>query len=204
MSHSWFRSLLTTHRSGLFGLFTFGMTLSSLQLAMNNLSTIENINRQSAVWTLAIRVPNHVLAKLNPETQWAPTFRTITYPLPPIPSQFEPGAQYQHFPPPTEQHVFAILQTLPGDNPFDLGSPLKNLQQIMGFSLFDWMLPLKHSPCADHSSHESTFAFGPAITRLKQDAGLESSVEDEAADRRSSKHKRKRRKHRHRDSSPRA
>ncbi|PLB45885.1 zf-DHHC-domain-containing protein, partial [Aspergillus steynii IBT 23096] len=181
--------------SGLFGLFTFGMTLSSLQLAMFNLSTIENINRQSVVWTLAIRVPNHVLAKFNPDTQWAPTFRTITYPLPPMPPpNLQPGAEYQHFPPPAEQHVFAILQTLPGENPFDLGSPFKNLQQIMGFSLFDWILPLKHSPCADHNDQETTFAFGPVVSRLKLDAGLESSVEteDESADRKSSKNKRKR------------
>ncbi|KAH8423488.1 DHHC family palmitoyltransferase [Aspergillus melleus] len=187
--------------SGLFGLFTFGMTLSSLQLGMFNLSTIENINRQSVVWTLAIRVPNHVLAKLHPETQWAPTFRTITYPLPSIPPHAEFGAEYQHYQPPAEQHVFAILQTQPGDNPFDLGSPIKNLQQIMGYSLFDWMLPLKHSPCADHTNQESTFAFGPVVSRLKQDAGLDSSVEteDELGDHRSSKHKRKRRKHRRRD-----
>jgi palmitoyltransferase len=42
----------------------------------------------------------------------------------------------------------------------------------MGYSISDWLLPLKHSPCADHSSSESAFALGPVVTRLKQEAGL--------------------------------
>ncbi|KAA8647120.1 DHHC family palmitoyltransferase [Aspergillus tanneri] len=183
--------------SGLFGLFAFGMTLSSLQLAMFNLTTIENINRRSAVWTLAIRVPNHILKKLHPQSQWAPTFPTITYPLPPVPLRPEAAARYQSYQPAEERHVFAILQTQPGENPFDLGSPIRNIQQVLGFSLLDWLLPLKHSPCADHNSQESAYAVGPVVSRLKQDAGLESSVDPEVEPTdRSSKHKRKRRKRR--------
>lgn len=149
------------------------MTVSSLQLAMFNLTTIENLSRRSAVWTLAVRVPNHVLSKLNPNSQWAPTFRTITYPLQPTPAAPEVPQQG----PPTEWHVFAILQTLPGENPFDLGSGFKNLQQVMGLSVFDWFLPLKQSPCADHSSRESAFELGPVVARLRQEAGLEPADE---------------------------
>ncbi|RAK98838.1 DHHC family palmitoyltransferase [Aspergillus ibericus CBS 121593] len=155
--------------STLFGLFTFGMTLSSLQLAMLNLSTIENLNRRSAVWTLAIRVPDRMLARLNPESRWAPTFRTITYPLPPTPLDPEAARDYQ---PAGKQHVFAILQTLPGENPFDLGSPFKNLQQVLGYSIIDWFLPLKQSPCADRTG-ESFYELGPVVSRLKKEAGLE-------------------------------
>ncbi|KAJ5104939.1 hypothetical protein NUU61_002286 [Penicillium alfredii] len=143
--------------SGLFGVFTLGMTLSSLQLAMFNLTTIENLNRRSAVWTLAIRVPDHLLDQLwASESPWAPNFR--------MPQTSEPSTK--------ERHVFAILQTQPGDNPFNLGSPLANLQQVMGYSVADWLLPLKQSPCADHSSLESAFALGPVVARLKQEAGL--------------------------------
>ncbi|KAL5042707.1 Palmitoyltransferase pfa5 [Aspergillus fruticulosus] len=174
--------------SGFFGLFTFGMTLSSLQLAAFNLTTIENLNRRSAVWTLAIRVPNHMISRIQPGTRWAPTFRTITYPLPPIPPLLpamstQPAAGEGGNPPPlppvppadpsAEQHVFAILQTLPGENPFALGSPLKNLQQVLGHTIIDWLLPVKRSPCADHSSAESEFAMGPVAIRLKKEAGLE-------------------------------
>ncbi|PLN74965.1 zf-DHHC-domain-containing protein [Aspergillus taichungensis] len=189
--------------AGLFGFFTFGMTLSSLQLATYNLTTIENLNRRSAVWTLAIRIPERILAKLGPNTQWAPTYHTVTYPLPPLPSPIPPpqpppadnnaaappDSESQRppptaapayttpptapYPPPEKQHIFAVLQTIPGENPFDLGSPIANLQQIMGYSLLDWLLPLKHSPCADHRRPESAFPLGPVVDRLKREAGLE-------------------------------
>ncbi|KAL4821150.1 DHHC palmitoyltransferase-domain-containing protein [Aspergillus spinulosporus] len=188
--------------SGFFGLFTFGMTLSSLQLAAFNLTTIENLNRRSAVWTLAIRVPNHMISRIQPGTRWAPTFRTITYPLPPIPPPLpamptQPAAgkgDNPHSPPSvpsadpsSEQHVFAILQTLPGENPFALDSPLKNVQQVLGHSIIDWLLPIKRSPCADHSSAESEFVMGPVVSRLKKEAGLE--LKDPAAGSISTKHK---------------
>ncbi|KAL2820507.1 DHHC palmitoyltransferase-domain-containing protein [Aspergillus cavernicola] len=204
--------------SGFFGIFTFGMTLSSLQLAMYNLSTIENLSRRSVVWTLAIRVPSHVLSRLQPGSRWAPTFRTITYPLPPMPPPPPPmpaypaAEGYQAPPPPPlppalplstangEQHVFAILQTLPGENPFDLGSPLKNLQQVLGFSIIDWFLPFKHSPCADHSSLESESALGPVVSRLKREAGLESTPPAQSNEPAPTDHrpKRKRRRREHR------
>lgn len=135
---------------------------------MHNLTTIENLNRQSAVWTLAIRVPDRILSKFN--AQLAPPYRLVSYPLQPEP----PGPETPTEVPPTgKQHVFAILQTSPGENPYDLGSPLKNLQQVLGFTIFDWLLPLKHSPCADHSSLESAFALGPVVTRIKREAGLD-------------------------------
>lgn len=161
-------------RSGLFGLFTAGMVLSSFQLAMSNLTTIENLNRRSIVWTLAIRVPDHLLDRLwAAESPWAPTFRMVSYPPQPTPSATQPHTDNT-----TERHVFAILHTRPGENPFDLGSVSKNLQQVMGFSVADWLLPLKQSPCADHSSLESAFALGPVVTRLKQEAGLAPPLED--------------------------
>ncbi|OJJ48355.1 hypothetical protein ASPZODRAFT_130357 [Penicilliopsis zonata CBS 506.65] len=160
--------------SGLFGLFSCGMTLSSLQLALQNLSTIEHIDHRATIWTLAIRVPDHLLNAT--ESQWAPTFRTITYPLQSLspPAEAEPGPgpgqQEDSLKPDAERRVFAILQTRQGENPFDLGSPLKNLQQVMGYSVLDWLLPLRESPCTDHSSEESAFALGPVVSRLKQEA----------------------------------
>lgn len=145
------------------------MTLSSVQMALFNVTTIENLNRRSVVWTLAVRVPEHLTNRLwTTDSPWAPTFRMVSYP-PATPSapdrpQTDPSAG--------EKHVFAILHTLPGENPFDLGSPFKNLQQVMGYSIADWFLPIKQSPCADHSSMESDFPLGPVVTRLKQEAGL--------------------------------
>ncbi|KAJ5672543.1 hypothetical protein N7507_001670 [Penicillium longicatenatum] len=152
-----------------FGFFTGVMTLSSLQMAMVNVTTIENLSRRSRVWTLAIRVPEPLLGRLwVSESAWAPTFRMVSYPPEGSisPSQPQPSDTST-----TARHVFAILHTSPGENPFDLGI-WKNLQQVMGYSPTDWLLPLKPSPCADHTSQESAFALGPVVTRLKQEAGL--------------------------------
>lgn len=183
---------LTLHRSGLFGLFTAGMTLSSLQLAALNLTTIENLSRRSVVWTLAIRVPDHLLARLfTMDSPWAPTFRMVTYPLESsTPTQAQTTEHAV-----AERHVFAILHTQPGENPFSLDSPLKNMQQVMGNNIIDWFLPLKHSPCANHSSQESAFALGPVVTRLKQEAGLLPPPEN-GLERQHSKHSRRSNKHR--------
>ncbi|KAJ5280102.1 hypothetical protein N7478_005474 [Penicillium angulare] len=154
--------------SAFFGFFTLSMTISSAQMAMMNITTIENLSRHSHVWTLAIRVPDHLLERLwVSKSPWAPTYRMITYPpealTQPQPPNADPSTQ--------ERYVFAILHTKPGENPYDLGN-WKNLQQVMGYSLTDWLLPLKPSPCTDHSSHESAFALGPVVTRLKEEAGL--------------------------------
>lgn len=156
-------------RGGLFLLFSGGMTLSSVQLAMINVTTIENLSRRSVVWTLAIRVPDHLLERLwVADSAWAPTFRMVSYPPePPTTTTPQPND-----PSLIERHVFAILHTRPGENPFDLGSSLKNLQQVMGYTVAEWLLPIKQSPCADHSSLESAFALGPVVTRLQQEAGL--------------------------------
>lgn len=145
------------------------MTLSSLQMASLNVTTIENLSRNSRVWTLAVRVPEHLLERLwVADSPWAPTFRMVSYPpetsgTPPQPQTLDRST--------TERYVFAILSTQPGENPFDLGN-WKNLQQVMGYSILDWLLPLKPSPCTDHSSQESAFALGPVVTRLKEEAGL--------------------------------
>ncbi|KAJ9196101.1 hypothetical protein DTO164E3_6231 [Paecilomyces variotii] len=151
-----------------FGLFASGMTLSSLQLAMNNLTTIENIGHKTKVWTLAVHIPRPHDIGIDPETQWAATFPTVTYPAPRS-SPLLRGQDSKS----EDRRVFAILRTQPGENPWDLGSYMKNLQQVMGYTVADWLLPLKQSPCADHSSLESAFALGPAIQKLKREAGLE-------------------------------
>jgi palmitoyltransferase len=140
-------------------------------MASSNTTTIENLSRHNAVWTLAVRVPEHLLERLwAPDYPWAPTFRMVSYPPQQVPSS-DPQPDVTNIPT-GERHVFAILHTQPGENPFDLGSPIKNLQQVMGYSVIDWLLPIKPSPCTDHSSKESHYAMGPVVTRLRQEAGL--------------------------------
>lgn len=142
------------------------MAGTSLSMSINNLSTIESLDRYVAEWFLAVRVPEHLIDRLwNPE---APSFHVV-----PFPSTVPSTNQSQSATPFTgKRNIFVILKTARGENPFDLGSPFKNLQQVMGYSIIDWFLPIKPSPCADHSSMESQFVLGPVVTRLRQQAGL--------------------------------
>ena len=99
---------------------------------------------------------------------WVAPYRTITYPQ--LHTQTESGSDGTLST--KEEHVFAILRTKPGENPFDLGNYFKNLQQVFGYTLYDWFLPVGQSPCADHRSHESEYAYGPVAARLRREIGL--------------------------------
>lgn len=89
---------------------------------------------------------------------------TVTYPIhlqsdrPPLPAP--------------QPRTFAILETLPGMNPWDLGSALLNFKSVFGERLHDWLLPIKHSPCCDHTSSISQYPLGPDFEDLLIEAGL--------------------------------
>lgn len=156
-----------------FLLFSTVMFVTSIHLALINSSTIENISRKTKVWTLAIRIRNQELdiSTSSGSFPTPATFQTITFPSQlaanTAPTRNESGVIC-----PEDSQVFAILQTKPGENPFDLGTAFKNLQQVMGYTAIDWLLPLKVSPCVDHKGTESTYPMGPVVERLKREAGL--------------------------------
>lgn len=152
-----------------FLLFTAGMTMTSVHLAMINSSTVDNINRKTKVWTLAIHVHDPAHLNTSSNRHQTRTFQTITYPSQPT---SDAAPIYDEVTRPEDVRVFAILQTQPGENPFDLGSPFKNLQEVLGYTIADWLLPLKPSPCVDHSNPESAYPLGPVVERLKREAGL--------------------------------
>nr|POF18030.1 palmitoyltransferase pfa5 [Quercus suber] len=89
---------------------------------------------------------------------------TVTYPLnlcvdrPPLPAPI--------------YRTFAILETMPGSIPWDLGSSYRNFTAVMGTRLIDWLLPIRHSPCCDHSSFVSQYPLGPAFEQLLHESGL--------------------------------
>ncbi|KAK3050702.1 Palmitoyltransferase pfa5 [Extremus antarcticus] len=89
---------------------------------------------------------------------------TVTYPVylptdrPPLPA--------------AQPRTFAILETLPGMNPWDLGTSYSNFKAVFGDSLHDWLLPIRHSPCCDHSSLVSQYPLGPDFEELLIEAGL--------------------------------
>jgi len=163
--------------SGLFGLFTVVMTGSSLQFVFLNLTSIENLQRETKIWTLAVYIPH------PPPRTTIVSFQTITYPL---------NRSYQNPPeiaPPSR--TFAILHSKPGESPFDLGYS-KNFQSVMGHSFLDWVLPIRYSPLCDHSSGESAFPLGPVIQRMRQDAGIDLPRDSVSGGRR---HRRRSRRH---------
>lgn len=69
--------------------------------------------------------------------------------------------------------TFLILKMLePGYNPWDLGSSRLNWESVMGYSVLDWLLPLKRSPCCNHEEGESYYQVGPMVDLLKARYGL--------------------------------
>lgn len=150
--------IITLAFAALFGVFTMGMTGSSVQFAILNTTTIENLSRKSIVWELAVHVPRILLQP--------PSFPIISY------SAVQPtsGISGEEVPAGAIR-TFAILHSKPGDNPWDLG-PYRNFKGVMGENWYDWLLPLKYSPCCNHDRGDSQFAMGPVVERLRKDAGI--------------------------------
>ena len=146
--------------AGLFALFALGMTGSSLQFVLVNTTTIENLSRKSIVWDLAFRIPESLLGRI--------TVPTVSI----SPSNLTPNQE----PHPANQTTtlmkrYAILHSKPGDNPWDLGA-YRNFQSVMGVNWWEWFLPLRHSPCCDHSGPVSQFATGEVVEQMRRDAGI--------------------------------
>lgn len=198
--------MLTALRASLFFFFTAGMSGSSLHLASINTTTIENLTRRSKVWILAIYITRDQVQRLtNSHTneQWAATFPMVTFPVqttttttttspttPVVQPSSDSGPDSQSTTPDNANNntrkatnnqnmrTFAILRTQPGESPFDLGDPIKNLQEVMGHTIWDWLLPWKVAPGVDHSSPVSAYPMGPVVDRLKREAGIISEREE--------------------------
>lgn len=135
------------------------------------------------------------MMELDPEL--VSTLRTVSYP---IPEEFATPPNSSQAGEAQERRVFAIVDTKPGENPFDLGSRLANAQEVMGYTVLEWLLPLKHSPCTDHSSKEGAYALGPAVQRLKKEAGLDDTAQQRKDGDMETLDRRKRRKRRRKES----
>lgn len=136
------------------------MTGSSLQFALINTTTIENLSRRTIVWTLAVHMPK------PPETSTG--FRTVSFSTATLTTNLDAPAEEQ-----TSGAIktFAILHTKPGDNPFDLG-PYGNFKTVMGDHWYDWFLPIRYSPCCNHDRRDGQFAMGPVVQRMRAEAGI--------------------------------
>lgn len=208
--------ILTLAFAALFFIFGAGMCGSSLQFAFENTTTIENLSRRSHVWYLAVHVPEQVLQRY-----WSTgrnDLRLITYPRPaeeqlqilqqhgadvspspitpppPTHNASSPVPNTPLNPPPiaSQTRTFAILETAPGENPFDIGF-FNNFCEVLGYTIFDWLMPLRPSPCTDHESSECMYRIGPVVQRLREEAGIVDLDGDREGGRRGSKSKRRRR-----------
>ncbi|KAL9099847.1 MAG: hypothetical protein Q9163_004710 [Psora crenata] len=162
----------------LFGLFAIGMTGSSLQFALLNTTTIENLSRKTVVHQLAIHMPRL--------PQEPPPFPTISYSTAQKSETSEPS--------PDTIKTFAILHTKPGENVWDLG-PYRNFKSVMGDHWYDWFLPIRYSPSSNHDRYDSQFPMGHVVDRLKREAGILPPVEEaKPHNRRRGRRRRRRRK----------
>lgn len=148
------------------------MTASSVDLALRNCTTVENLTRKTKIYYLAVFAERAMQPQLSP-TPIAPGCMRQTYPG--ISEQSNEsstsaasGTTAPHVSPP---RPFIVLRTPPGESPWDLGA-YANWKSVMGDRVLDWFIPLKHSPCCDHSNGESAFALGPVVDRLRREFHL--------------------------------
>ncbi|GAB0132075.1 hypothetical protein EsDP_00000523 [Epichloe bromicola] len=156
--------------SAFFGLFAFGMTLTAGRYLLTNTTNIDML-RKHQIFTLAVRIPQ--------DTPPSSKYPTITYPLQswqPVPHALEAqqpngSAGPKHSRDMQATRKFAILRTEAGENPWDLGL-WENWKSVMGTSVKEWLLPLRHSPCCSHDSMVSDYPFGPLVDELRRRYGV--------------------------------
>ena len=165
------------------------MTCSSTHFALSNLTTIENLNKNTKVWQLAVFLPDPERAPKVDANGIA--YPRITYPLPleneknsPSTAQSESSngeiiePVERHISPPhlserdaKAQRTFAILHLEPGRSPWDLGAS-ENWKSVMGNNVLDWFLPVNQSPCCNHENDISQFRLGAWFEELVVNHGL--------------------------------
>ncbi|KAF2251386.1 zf-DHHC-domain-containing protein [Trematosphaeria pertusa] len=57
---------------------------------------------------------------------------------------------------------YVLFQTQPFDHPWDIGT-WPNLQSIMGYSIWQWLVPLKMSPCIQHDDIRGEFGWAQKV-----------------------------------------
>ncbi|KAK2594741.1 palmitoyltransferase pfa5 [Conoideocrella luteorostrata] len=156
--------------SSFFGFFAFGMILTGVPFLYHNTTNIDAL-KKSQIFLLAVRIPR--------DTPPSSQYPTITYPLP-LTQHTAAGTDDQQ-----EQGTaddvrardmqairkFAILQTEAGENPWDLG-PWENFKSVMGTSVAEWLLPIRHSPCCRHDSMVSDYPYGSLVEELRKRYGV--------------------------------
>lgn len=162
--------------SGLLGLFTLGMSGTSLHLALVNSSTIENFDRKTKVWQLAVYLPDPTVDVQTYATTAGDMCPATKVTFPPL-SYLERLPADAPLPP---SRTFCVLRTLPGQNPWNCG-PARNFRDVMGEHWYQWVLPVKLSPLLNRGPDESLYLTGRVVRKMMRKSGIS------AADRQSSR-----------------
>ncbi|KAI7143490.1 hypothetical protein KC344_g6243 [Hortaea werneckii] len=180
------------------GIFFFLLTLetdmTAVILAVLNLTTPENIKMKTAVWQLAVRVP---------EGFDTSGLKTVSFPSGTLHDPEKDGSSDESEATERDKeeedervlqsagdtHRFAILQSQPGDNPWDIGR-WQNFTQMMGKYPWNWLLPIQHSPfcnpaeaksrqCRPEMALTSFFVTGIDVQAMRARAGMCELTEQE-------------------------
>lgn len=158
--------------SAVFGFFAFGMTATSGGYLLQNKTNIDML-RKDQVHQLAVRVPRG--------TRSTAEYVTITYPLshpggwptPDVRVNVDSQTSSDSAESRDQQatRTFAVLRTEPGENPWDLGY-YGNFKAVMGNTIWEWLLPIKHSPCCNHDSMDSDYKLGRVVEEMAKRVNL--------------------------------
>jgi len=69
---------------------------------------------------------------------------------------------------------YIVLQTRSGENPWD-GGFSKNVAEIMGHTIWEWLLPMKRSPCTVHTDTRGEFRWGRVVKTMMEEYGVGSA-----------------------------
>jgi hypothetical protein len=148
---------------------SFGTSVRFGSYAVMNMTTIEDLQRISPRHCLAVRINESELPRrtqtIGPDT--TPTFHWVKYPFPKNYPSTSNGETTETSSKPQETFYYAILPPAKGDNPWDLGSG-RNWMSVMGERVWDWFLPIRHSPYMNHDDPFSEFEFGYDFTDMEK------------------------------------
>ncbi|KAI5298203.1 hypothetical protein KEM56_004246, partial [Ascosphaera pollenicola] len=144
--------------SSFLGLFVGAMVVGTMHNALLNLTTIESINRKSRNYTIALHVPRTCRFNTQPPSSILclddpRVLCTISFPNAADPKFNAHNMPLLH----GQTRTFAVVRTQKGESPFDLGSWNANWRELMGYSVFEWVLPGTRSPCQDHGHAEGMY-----------------------------------------------
>ncbi|KAI1820085.1 DHHC palmitoyltransferase-domain-containing protein [Xylaria intraflava] len=165
-----------------FELFSFLMTVTSMRYILLNMTNVDILASGQKYYQLAVRVPRGTRSErfgvivyplTRPEYSPSDRKRRVTVLNP---NSHTPEEQPLDTIPVTSRddlasRTFAILETNQGENPWDLG-PWRNWLSVMGTNPLDWLLPIRHSPCVNHESHESLYPMDRVLDQIRSRYGL--------------------------------